>query len=265
MSESARAELQETDDDMLTLPIGIEVDGVRHRRIRVDELTGYDEELMSSPKYRNNPIGGLTAMLSRCIQEIEGLVEAKSNPYSTANESLVRSMYQVDRDYVLLQIRRMSFGDTMLQSWQCPTCQGDNEDEVNLSELDTVFLDKEDPTTISFELPKGVHIDGKNCKKGQFSFPRGRDTEPLAKLARRDPGKAGTAMMAAMIKNIEGHPADRNIVSRMRTSDRMYLNRLFNSSLPGTRMEVEVSCGACGKEDLMKVSFSNFFGRTPKS
>ena len=41
-------------DERVLLPIGVEVDGVRYREVIIDEMTGFDEENLSSKKVKNN-------------------------------------------------------------------------------------------------------------------------------------------------------------------------------------------------------------------
>ena len=43
-----------TDTGKVLLPIGLEIDGVRYREVVIDEMTGIDEENLTSRKVRNN-------------------------------------------------------------------------------------------------------------------------------------------------------------------------------------------------------------------
>ena len=64
-----------TDNNKVILPIGVEVDGVRYLEVTIDEMTGIDEENLSSRKVRNNGAKAITLLLRRCIQSITGVLE----------------------------------------------------------------------------------------------------------------------------------------------------------------------------------------------
>lgn len=255
MSESA---------DTITLPIGIEKDGKRYRTVIIDEMTGLDEEILANPKHKASPGRAITNLLQRVIQEVPGLMDAKANPTKLAPKPMVINMYQADRDAILIGLRRLSFGDTITTQWKCSRCGEPNEEEVDFTELDTREWDEDEDCVLEFELPRGVvSPDGKRLKTGVLRFPTGADTERVSKMARQDPGGATSALLAALIKDIEGMPVDANVTKRMASRDRQYLGELFKSELPGVQLTVDLTCPDCGSfHPEHRVDLSGFFTPT---
>jgi hypothetical protein len=249
--------------DTVRLLVGIEHEGELFRTVRLDEMTGYDEELLANPKFKAVPARGITAMLRRVVQEIPGVMPAKKDPMKLAPVDLFRRMYQADRDMLLVACRLLSFGAEMTVRWQCPSCKEQNEDDVDLTELEVrEWPDGEEPT-MDFVLPKGIFLDGKMRIKGTMRLPTGKDSEPLSQLARTDPGGATSAMLAALIVDLDGVKPDRMQMQRMRSSDRQFLGELFQRQLPGVRLEADLVCPACyAMNPGQSLDMSGFFSPT---
>ena len=125
-----------TDNNKVILPIGVEVDGVRYREVTIDEMTGIDEENLSSRKVRNNGAKAITLLLRRCIQSITGVLEQKRDPLALIDERIVRNMYVADRDFLVLCIRTISGNPEIMMTPECPSCGTECENLVDVRELD---------------------------------------------------------------------------------------------------------------------------------
>lgn len=252
--------------DHITLPIGIEKDGVRHRNLVIDELGGVDQELASNKKKTGgNGAKALSLVLCRAIQEIDGLVERKSNPERLIDRNIVRGMYQADRDFVISRIQMLAGNDETTLNGQCGKCGERHEEEVLLSELPVTEWPTDKPTEFAFTLPRGYAEPVKRGKpklhqEGIMRFARGSDQEAVSPIAKENKGRAMTAMLAACITKLGDLPnVDTDVVRRLKNRDRSYLFRAIRDNTPGLRQWREVSCVECGASLEVVVDLSGFF------
>ena len=253
--------------DTFELPIGCLVRGSadRHRKITIDEMCGIDEELLAHPKWKQNPGGAISELLRRVIVSIPGVAE-KGDPMDLLDKRIVRSMFQADRDTVLMHLQAISFGQEINVPWTCKraSCEHDNEDEVDLGDIEIRAWPAELPLELEFELPKGYRREKKLLKKGTMRMPTGADGEAVARLAREDRGSATSALLAALITDLDGWKPDRDALRKMKTADRSYLGDVFADALPGPVRQRTFICQSCGREQEERVEFARFFGATAK-
>jgi len=251
------------------LPIGIEKDGARYRDVVIDELSGVDEALLANKKRTGgNTAKGLTLVLARAIQEIEGVVPRKRNPDTPIDHMIPRRMYQIDRDFLFSRIQLLSDRDRTQLRAQCPRCRQVHEEDVYISERPVVEWPEDKPLEFDFELARGYVETGRKGeepklhKKGTMRFPRGADQEAVANLMQENPGQAMTAILAACIVRLgDLENIDQTVTSRLKSRDRKLLFNLIRDKAPGMKMWEIVTCMNCGYDELEAViDISAFFG-----
>lgn len=260
--------VEEELSDHVTLPIGIEKDGIRYREVVIDELGGTDEQLIANKKKTGgNSAKGLTLVLCRSIQEIDGLVSRKRKPEAMLDRSLIRGMYQVDRDFLFSRIQLLTGNDETQMRGQCKRCKEIIEEDCMISEIPIVQWPADQPCELEFSLPRGYHEPQRGGppkvhRDGVLRFPRGIDQENAAPIAATNTGKALTAMLAACITKLGTlENVDTAITERLKSRDRAYLFRLLREKLPGMRSWKVLPCWNCGNEEVETiVDISAFFG-----
>lgn len=267
--EDSLFETPENVDDTVILPIGIEKDGERYNKVVIDELSGVDEQLLSDKrKTGGNNAKGMTLILARSIQEIDGLIERKKNPDSLIDVSLVRNMYQIDRDFLFSRIQILTGNDETKLTGQCPRCRAQFEQDVKVSERKVIEWDRNKPCYLEFDLPRGYYESQKNGgvkihKKGKIRFPTGADQELLVKTASDNIGRAMTAMIAACILELgELEHIDQQMAARLKSRDRKYLmEKVIRDQSPGIKSWELVTCYECGYPKVeATVDLTGFFG-----
>lgn len=254
--------------EFVRLPIGIEKGGVRYRDVVIDELSGVDEALIANKKKTgNNSAKGLTLVLARAIQSIEGLVPRKKNPDTLIDHMIPRIMYQADRDFLFSRIQLLSERDETLMRGTCPKCQTVYEEDVLISERPVKEWPEDKPCELEFELKKGYLevVKNKNPiahKKGVIRFTKGKDQEAVAQFAMDNPGQAMTAILAACITKLGTlDNIDQTIASRIKSRDRRLLFNLIRDEAPGMKMWEFKTCYECGYDKVEAiVDVSAFFG-----
>lgn len=250
-----------TDSDKVLLPIGIEYNGTRYREVIIDEMTGIDEENLSSRKVKNNGAKAITLLLRRCIQEIPGVLDRKSDPLSLVSEQLVRNMYVADRDFLVMCIRVMSGDSEVLTSVDCPSCGETTDNLIDLKDMDVYEWDENVPVEISVDLPRGFYDkeSSQYCKRLTWQFLKGVNQEKIAALPENE---VGTNLIAIGLKSVEGlsHLPSPDDVRRLSVRDRNAFADVIVENAVGVDTKVEIMCDACGHEfhtEVNTVGFSN--------
>jgi hypothetical protein len=93
------------------LPVGyVDAQGRLHKQAELAPLTGREEELLAQ---EDRPAAGLvTELLSRCVKRIGAI--------SDITLQLMRELTVADRQYLLLMLRQLSFGDRVQATLPCP-------------------------------------------------------------------------------------------------------------------------------------------------
>jgi len=250
-----------TDNNNVVLPIGYEVDGIRYRNVVIDEMTGIDEENLSSRKVRNNGAKAISILLRRCIQSIEGVLEQKRDPLSLIDEKYVRNMYVADRDYLILCIRVLSGDSELVTSVECTDCGAENDHHIDLKSLDVYEWDENEPVELSLELPRGFYhkASGEYKNRVVWAFPKGVGQERIASMPENE---MGTNLIAIGLKEVDGletipMPDD---VRKLSLRDRNAFAEAIVDNAVGVDTKVNVTCDVCGFEttaEVNTVGFSN--------
>ena len=250
-----------SDNDKVILPIGLEVDGVRYREVLIDEMTGIDEENLSSRKVRNNGAKAISLLLRRCIQAIPGVLEQKRNPLGLIDEKFVRNMYVADRDFLVMSIRTLSGDSEVLLDVSCPECSYDCSKTVDLKELDVYEWDENQPVELTVDLPRGFYNSEteKYDKRIKWEFTKGSAQERISSLPENE---LGTNLIAIGLIDVEGRDSipSSDEVRRLSVRDRNALANAIVENAVGVDTKVEFCCDNCGHEfsqEVSTVGFSN--------
>jgi hypothetical protein len=128
-----------------------------HKEITIREMTGADEEAVAKPEVRGNSGKVITTLLSNCVLRIGGLEKGRMSPAKW--EDIIRKLYIGDRDYILLKIRELTYGNEMSVDTRCPFCKSNLKLDFFLEEIEIRPVDG-DPGVITLELPKGYNANG---------------------------------------------------------------------------------------------------------
>ena len=246
--------------DKVILPIGIEVDGIRYREVIIDEMTGVDEENLVSKKVRNNGAKAVTLLLQRCIQEVTGLIDRKSNSLSLIDERIVRNMYVADRDYLTICIRALSDRSEFESEVTCPSCNSSSNLNMDVKEMDVYDWDEESPAQIELELPRGFWSKETNSyhSKITWKFPKGSTQEKLSSLPE---DQIATRSMLAGIVKVEGMSSlpTAEDVRRLSLRERRAFAEALSAESVGVDTKISLTCPDCSHEFSTEVSMMNFF------
>ncbi len=129
------------------LPVGLfEKDGRCHSEAVLRPLCGADEEWLASLDPGQSAISAAAHLLRRCLIRI--------GPYEPVPVEKVRKLLVVDKDYLLLQLLKVSFGTQVQAVVTCPATECGEKMDIDFN-IDDIQPEgnRPDKPMISFRLP----------------------------------------------------------------------------------------------------------------
>lgn len=241
------------------LPVGfVDEQGHVHRTVTLRKMTGRDEALLADPANQRNGGRMVTALLSSCTVRLGDL--------SSFGRRDIDAMYSVDRNYLLIKLRALTFGPELAAEYQCPSCGERFETTENLDELPTTMLaDGELPRDVSVELEDGyLDRDGTVYTSMTLRLARGDDESAAAPQMRKNASLGKNALLARCLRSLGDMPTHRlealgtKIFADLTLGDRRMIDRAFNDAAPGIDLIRASDCPACGHEIRASLDMTNF-------
>ncbi len=233
----------------------IDPDGTRWTQAEVRELRGRDEEAMAR--------AFATGDMTRYIDAIVKAGTVSIGPVSEGKEldQALDKLLVGDRDLLVLQIRRLAYGDTLMLTVKCPFCTV--EFDVSYSFADDVPLKQfgiegvGDPTQRLFdiELPSGgvseIRLTDGRAQKVVFTPEHMKKTD----------AEINTLLLAELLTSLNGKPVrGPGPVLDLSAKDRQHLLKWLSDSQPGPQYnEVKQECPDCVREFPLVVSLRDMF------
>jgi hypothetical protein len=246
------------------LPVGhLDTDGRLHRTALLRKMTGHEEALLADRKLRANGGRMVTELLTGCLRGIGDI--------APIDRALVGSLTSADRNFLLLELRKLTFGAELEAGYTCPSCR---ETTVAVEDLETFPVRVGDGTGIPeivVELDDGFEDRAKDAWYDvlRFRLPIGVDEERVAAIARDNAAKGTNALLARCLTSVSGDgeemPENRRealgtkILSDLTMSDRGRIERAFRDEMPGVDLTREFDCGSCGRPIRTSLDLTGFF------
>jgi len=233
----------------LQLPGGvIGANGRCRQMVRVRELTGFDEEILSE-RTAANAASLVTRFLARAIAEVEGLERR-------IDEDLVSDMLVGDRDYLLLRLRQVDLGDHVHQVMRCPSpaCGKKVDVDFLVSEIE---VRRASAVLPSYRVQLG---EGAAAISAAVRLPTGRDQEAIAPLAATNPAAANTRLFSRIVQRWgEAGPLDEDAARALPLRQRSELAAFLERTSPGPDLYLDVPCPWCGADMGYRFDLDGFF------
>jgi hypothetical protein len=233
------------------LPGGyLDADGQLHRDFDLAVLTGREEELLAQARHRR-PAALVTELLTRCVRRIGTI---RPVPSEVAQNLLV-----ADRCYLLLQLRRATFGDRVRAQLTCPW--PDCGDQVSLD-----FAISDVPVEVAPQ-PEPMHMmtlsaaaTGAVGREVAFRLPTGADQEELSHLLAENEGAALTALLARCVRRIgdDAHP-DEETIAGLSAPVRHEIEERMRRVAPSVAQTMDARCPECGRAFTAPFDVQRFF------
>jgi hypothetical protein len=240
--------------DTVTLPVGLdgEVNAVVLRK-----LTGNEEALLVEPRLRQNGGKLITALLASCVRMADG---DKLSP------ATARALTSADRNYLLLELRRLTFGDELEARYHCPRCREPMLvlEDLGALEVRTLADGAEEETVVELE-------DGYCDPSGDvhhelvFGLATGEDEEAAGTRRDGNPSRQRDALLARCLRRVgdlEPHRVEAlgsRILADLSMSDRRLIQQALDAAAPGPVLVRTIVCGTCDEEFRALLDMTRFF------
>jgi hypothetical protein len=243
----------------VVLPVGgRDETGAELRELTLRKMTGHEEALLAEPRVRHNGGKLITALLANCVRT----PDAERLP-----ATVVRRLSSADRNYLLLELRRLTFGDEMEARYRCPRCQATTAITEDLAEIDVRRVDGDgDELEIPVELVDGYRDPDSRCQRQLvFGLPTGEDEEAAASGREANAARQRDALLARCLHRVGDLEPRRvsalgiRVLADLSMSDRRLVQRALDAAAPGPDLTRAIVCDHCGEEFRTTLDMSQFF------
>lgn len=235
----------------VTLPVGVEVGGRMVHAVQLREITGVEEEVLAA----EGPLARkLTEVIASCAM-IEG---------TPATYEQVMDMANVDRMFLLLQLRAVSLGDMYQMRVVCPACGATGDYAVDITKLEVLAPE---PTGSLVSPGLAVVTLPKSGKAVTLCVATGRSEELVQDLLAAGASEV-TVLLYAHIRAVDGASFGRDKAQRKQELD--WLRSLSMADRNRLRGEIthlggkldtdlDFACASCGHEHKGSLELSADF------
>jgi len=241
---------------MAQLPGGyIDGTGTLHRKVELVSLTGRDEECLSDHSHHVSA-SLVTRLLSRCCHKIGTI--------SPVTEDIVRQLLVADRQYLLLKLREMTFGDQVQATIVCPWPTCGNQVDIDFSTRDIPVqesIEKGPIYTMQLSLKAMPQTEGAPEEHSiAFRLPNGGDQEDLASLMAENEAMAFTTLLARCIQQIDSslNPGEDRI-TQLSPLARLEIEQRMEALSPKVDLTLGATCPDCQRDFSMPFDLQQFF------
>jgi hypothetical protein len=238
-----------------TLPGGYwDATGRLHRDVELAPLTGREEELLAGTR-QQTPAALVTEVLSRCVRRIGAI--------SPVPPEVARHLLVADRQYLLLQLRRETFGDTVRAGLVCPWPDCGERVSLDLSVAGVPVVEARDRAPVhTMELPAAELGDAGATGEAEIRFrlPDGSDQEELSGRLAAGEAEALTRLLARCILGIgPDGPPDAERTAAFSSRARSAIEERMHALAPRVEQTMEVRCAECGRTFTAPFDVQRFF------
>lgn len=217
--------------------------GCLHREFELSALTGREEELLVRGG-RTQSAAVVTEVLSRCVLRLGEI--------SPVPPDVTRRLLVGDRQYLLLQLRRATFGDLVHAELICPWSDCGTQVSVDFPIADVPV--EEPPcraalhtmTLSAAAVTAGADLggDGEVC----FRLPDGSDQEELSDLLAHNEAEALTELLCRCVQRLGPYrPPQREQVSALSALARVEIEERMRQVAPKVEQSMAATCVGCGR------------------
>ena len=238
------------------LPIGIFNGDFRYRNVTIKPMTGGTQKKLASKQVRSDPVKLINALLLDCVVSIEG--------QNRITNTVVNSLYIGDRDFLAMEIRKISRGNELITDIVCPHCKEKLRMTSDLStDIGSVALEDVDYTLVD-GVPQFTLTDPESDFNATFTFPDGNAQASVVKYIMKNPVEGVYALMLRCLVDWNGKdPKDVTLAVFDEISVTLsdYLMDNFQKNCPGPEFEIPAECSNCGNDIRLTMASSDFLFR----
>jgi hypothetical protein len=234
------------------LPGGyIDPQGNVHTEASITPLSGQEEELLANSTETNS---------ARLVSKVLATCVTRIGTIRTVTPDVVRQLLVADRQYLLLRLRRITFGPDVQSSVYCPWPDCSSKVDINFS-IDQVPVKKAVNKGDRYAMALPRNDDGRRPAEGpaatlRFRLPVGADQEALHECAL---GNEAQALSELLDRCVVEWPEDIPDVRSLSPAARMEIEKLMERSAPAVNLAMDARCPDCGRGFTLPFDLQDFF------
>ncbi|NNG15499.1 MAG: hypothetical protein HKM89_03385 [Gemmatimonadales bacterium] len=227
-----------------------------HREAELVCLSGRHEESLASRPESVPAAVLVTQILSQCVKRIGSVCPV--------TDDVARRLLVADRQYLLLKLREVTFGDRVEGTLGCPwpTCGAKVDIDFSIADLPVKRCEQVAPTYQVELTPEAspVDADGATHRTITFRLPNGADQESLAPGVADDPARTLTRLLERCIVGTEtGCDEGSDLVDRLTARARREIEGAMEATAPRLELEMDLACPECGRAFTAPFELQDFF------
>ena len=246
------------------LPGGyIDESGAVHRDVVLATLSGREEELLVSTAFEpdDRDAGAVSAhlvteVLSRCVRSI--------GPVTPVTPTIARSLLVADRQFLMLRLRVLTFGDRVRANLHCPWPDCGSKIDIDFSILDIPVRELVNRIRIHrMRLSEGATIrdeQGDSHADITFRLPCGADQEQLSGYLNSAPAHTLKLLLDRCLLSIGANcPPTSALVESLSPLARLEIEREMQRIAPSVELTMAGNCPDCQREFSTPFDLEAFF------
>lgn len=241
---------------VVQLPAGIIKDGKVYRDAELVPMTGLTRKAIAREDVGSSPYKITDVMILQCLKRVGPV---------TSIGKIVGELLVGDRDFLMLEIRRISMGDGINVTVECGSCKKKIDVQFSISELEVIRLKDDD-----YEVRDGVRVFRVKSDDPKLDvlcrFPRGEDQQAAVALLQKNPIEYYFKIYSACVLEWNGKtgPFDQGFFERLPVAVLDKFEQAFNGIHPGPVLRQSVPCPVCASGIEFTFQGSDFFFRQQK-
>jgi hypothetical protein len=242
------------DEITCLLPGGYVDDAGRvHRRVTLAPLCGKEEEFVAG---KPADAALVTALLSRCMRRLGTI--------SPVSEDVARNLLVADRQYLLLKLRALTFGDRVQATIVCPwtICGAKIDCDFSITDIPVEASAQKGPIyRMELSPPAALAVaPGEVYQEITFRLPNGADQEVIAPIVADQESRALTMLLRRCIQSIGPlqDPGDA-LISALSPLACTEIESQMEAVAPKVELTMGGICLECGHEFDQPFAFQTFF------
>lgn len=237
-------------EKIFTLPGGYFHDGFMHREVHLKPITGRDEEMLAEMDGAGEA-SFTTAILANCIKRLGNL--------DTVSADVTRNMLIADRDFLLMKLYQLTFGDKVEATLTCSACDKKMDTEFLLSQIDVVEKNLDSQVFVMELSPQAAYEDreGRNHESIEFRLPNGADLETMESV--KNEADAVTNLLSRCVMRVGEKKMDESIARSLTSSAYKEIEEKMSQLAPGVEMDMDFTCPECQHSFTTQFNIGLFF------
>ncbi len=242
---------------ILSLPCGYVRDGILYKEVEIVPMTGLTRKAIARDDTRNNATRVSDIIISHCLKRI--------GPFTSITSKVLADLVIGDRDFLILEIRRVSMGNAITTNLVCGECKAKIDASFKISDLKVIRVYEGDEKPVIEDGNIVFALDTTKFK-ARCRFPKGSDQALIMMDAAKNPVAASYGLYTACLLqwNDKKGPFETLFFESLPLDVIDEFEEKFMAVQPGPVMSQDASCPSCGASVDFTFRGSDFLFRVPK-